>query len=82
MTQTALLGLVAGILAVPLGVAMAGLLVRVINQRSFGWGMDLAVHFQPLGLGLALAVSAAVLAGLYPAIRLTRSPVAARLREE
>lgn len=82
MTQTTLLGLAAGVLAIPLGVVMAGLLVGVINRRSFGWGMDLALRAEPLALGFALAVAAAVLAGAYPALRLSRSSVVARLREE
>jgi len=70
------------VLAIPLGIVMAGLLVKVINQRSFGWGMDLVIEPAPLGLGLALAVVAALLAGIYPAWRMSRSSVAARLREE
>jgi putative ABC transport system permease protein len=82
LTQTVLLGTVAGLLAMPLGIAMAGLLVKVINQRSFGWGMDLALQFGPLALGMALAVAAAFLAGIYPALRLSRHSVVARLREE
>ena len=82
LTQTVLLGTAAGVLAIPLGIVMAGLLVEVINQRSFGWGMDLVIQPAPLGLGLALAVVAALLAGIYPAWRMSRSSVAARLREE
>ncbi len=82
LTQTVLLGTAAGVLAIPLGIAMAGLLIEVINQRSFGWGMDLALQPAPLALGLALAVIAAGLAGIYPAWRMSRSSVAARLREE
>ncbi len=82
LTQTVVLGTAAGVLAIPLGIVMAGLLVEVINQRSFGWGMDLVIEPAPLGLGLALAVAAALLAGIYPAWRMSRSSVAARLREE
>ena len=82
LSQTGLLGLAAGLLAVPLGVALAGLLVYVINRRSFGWTMDLVVGTTPLIGGLALAVAAAVLAGIYPAWRASRTPLAAALREE
>ncbi len=82
LTQTVLLGTAAGVLAIPLGIVMAGLLVEVINQRSFGWGMDLVIQPAPLALGLALAMAAALLAGIYPAWRMGRSSVAARLREE
>ncbi len=82
LTQTVLLGTVAGVLAVPLGISMAGLLVNVINKRSFGWGMDLLIQPQPLITGLVLAIAAAFLAGIYPALRLSRHTVISRLREE
>lgn len=82
LAQTGLLGLAAGLFAIPLGIAMAALLIFVINVRSFGWSMDLAVSAQPLALGVVLALSAALLAGVYPAVRAVRSGVAGRLREE
>lgn len=82
LAQTGLLGLAAGLFAIPLGIVMAALLIQVINVRSFGWSMDLAVAAQPLALGVALALSAAVLAGIYPAVRAVRVGVAGQLREE
>jgi putative ABC transport system permease protein len=82
LTQTGLLGLAAGLLSIPLGVMMAALLVFIINQRSFGWSMGLTVEPAPLLLGIALALSAALLAGIYPAARAGRSSVATQLREE
>jgi len=82
LVQTSLLGAAAGLLAVPLGIVMAELLVRVINRRSFGWGMDLAIRAEPIAAGVALAVIAAVLAGVYPALRLSRGSIVAGLREE
>ena len=82
LAQTGLLGLAAGLFAIPLGIAMAALLIEVINVRSFGWSMDLAIAAQPLALGVVLALSAAVLAGIYPAVRAVRVGVAGQLREE
>lgn len=82
LAQTGLLGLAAGLFAIPLGIVMAALLIQVINVRSFGWSMDLAVAAQPLALGVALALSSAVLAGIYPAVRAVRVGVAGQLREE
>ena len=43
LAQTALLGLTAGLAALPLGAALAWMLVHVINRRSFGWTMDFVV---------------------------------------
>src|SRR5690606_12967074 len=37
LTQTTLLGAAAAIAAIPIGTALAALLVYVINRRSFGW---------------------------------------------
>lgn len=81
-TETGLMGVIAGVLAVPLGVVLAAMLVYVINRRSFGWSMDM--HIDPLTLGgaLLLALVAALLAGLYPAWRMSRTPAALALREE
>ncbi|MCY3732245.1 MAG: FtsX-like permease family protein, partial [Rhodospirillaceae bacterium] len=82
LTQTSLLGLAAGLWAMPLGLVMAALLIFVINVRSFGWSMELVVSARPLWLGLMLALGAALLAGIYPAVRAVNSGIAARLREE
>ncbi|WP_224246834.1 FtsX-like permease family protein [Hyalangium gracile] len=80
--QTGLLGLLAGLFAVPLGVALAAILVYVINQRSFGWTLQLALTPGILGQALLLALVAAALAGLYPAWRMARANPALALREE
>jgi putative ABC transport system permease protein len=82
LTQTGLLGLAAGLVAVPLGTGLAALLVHVINRRSFGWTMDFAPTVEPLAAGLALAVGAALLAGVYPSWRAGRSVLGTALREE
>lgn len=80
--QTGLMGLVAGLLAIPVGVAMAALLVEVINRRSFGWTLQLVVSPAVLGQAVALALAAALLAGLWPAWKMSRASPALALREE
>jgi putative ABC transport system permease protein len=80
--QTGLLGLLAGLFAMPLGVGLAYILVHVINQRSFGWTLQLDVTPGVLGQALGLALVAAVLAGLYPAWKMARANPALALREE
>ncbi|WP_428100052.1 FtsX-like permease family protein [Candidatus Rariloculus sp.] len=82
LTRTGLLGVAAGLCAVPLGVALAGLLVHVINRRSFGWSMDLIVTPAPVLLGVALAIVAALLAGIYPAFHGSRTGLDRALRDE
>jgi putative ABC transport system permease protein len=82
LTQTGLLGLAAGLVAIPLGTGLAALLVHVINRRSFGWTMDFAPTWEPLAAGLALAIGAALLAGVYPSWRASHVVLGAALREE
>ena len=61
---------------------MALIMVRVINLRSFGWTIELRTEPGPFVAALALAVGAALLAGLYPAWKMSRTSPAAALREE
>ncbi len=82
LLQTGFMGLTAGLLSIPLGLAVAVALVRVINLRSFGWTMDLMVSLPPLFAAVILAVVAALLAGLYPAYQVMRVEPSAALREE
>lgn len=80
--QSGLMGLAAGLLALPVGALLAWNLIHVINRRAFGWTMDIGIPPQVLLEAVALAVVAAVLAGLYPGWRLAHAPPAAALREE
>lgn len=80
-SQTFIMGLLAGLLALPLGWLMSELLVKVINVRSFGWSMQSQLPAGSIRDTLLLACLSAVLAGLYPALRLSRSLIAAQLRD-
>ena len=80
--QTGLLGLAAGLLALPVSVALAWLLIHVVNRRSFGWTIDMQIDTGGMLQALALALIAALLAGVFPAYRMSRTPPAAALREE
>jgi putative ABC transport system permease protein len=81
-TQTAVIGLFSGIAAVPLGIMMAFVLIEVINRRAFGWQIDMAVEPAILLSAVVFAIGAALLAGVYPAVRAARSEPAAAMREE
>jgi len=81
-TQTGLMGVVAGILAIPAGLVLAVVMIQVVNRRSFGWTLDLEFGPGLLLQAMALAVAGAVLAGVYPAWRMSRTSPAAALREE
>jgi len=80
--QTLVLGLCAGIFALPLGLMMSDILIDVINRRSFGWTMQNFLPEDILVEGVLLAVVAAMVAGIYPAWRAGRIRPAMALREE
>jgi putative ABC transport system permease protein len=80
--QTAAIGLLSGLAAVPLGLVMAWVLITVINRRAFGWQMDVQLSWQVLLTAVAFSVGAALLAGLYPAYRAASSRPALAMREE
>lgn len=80
--QTLVMGTLAGLLALPLGLLMSEVLIDVINMRSFGWSMQHSLPPAVLLEAVLLAIIAAVLAGLYPALRVADIHPAEALRGE
>lgn len=80
--QTGIMGVTAGLLSLPMGLVLAELLIHVINRRAFGWSMQFQVDPLVLLQALLLAVVAALLAGIYPAWRMSRTVPARALQEE
>jgi putative ABC transport system permease protein len=80
--QTGLMGLVAGLLAVPIGIVLAVVLVYVINVRSFGWTMQFTIIYGEIGQAFLVAMGAALLAGIYPAYKLAQMNVSQAVRSE
>lgn len=82
ITQTGVMGVMAGILSVPLGILMAYILVYVINLRSFGWTLQFMISPEVLIQAVTLAIVAALLAGLYPSWKMAKANPADALRNE
>jgi putative ABC transport system permease protein len=80
--QTGVIGLLSGLAAIPLGIIMAYVLIKVINRRAFGWQIDMSVAPSILAVSVVFAIGAALLAGLYPAWRAGQSQPAVAMREE
>jgi putative ABC transport system permease protein len=80
--QTGLMGLVAGLLAVPAGLLLAAVMIFVVNKRSFGWTLQMELGPEVLGQAVLLAVVGALLAGIFPSWRMSRTSPALALREE
>ncbi len=79
--QTAVMGGVAGVLSLPVGAALAWMMVHVVNRRSFGWTIELAIPPSLPLQALLLGLLGALLAGVYPSWRLARTPPSEALRE-
>ncbi|MFQ5742622.1 MAG: FtsX-like permease family protein [Acidobacteriota bacterium] len=80
--QSGLIGFASGLLAIPVGLTLAAIMIFVINRRAFGWTLQMQVAPDILLQSLLLALCAAVIAGLYPALRMSRTSPAAALRGE
>ena len=76
------MGLAAGLLSLPVGLALAAIMIFVVNRRSFGW--TIAMESRPASSLEAVALRArrGLLAGLYPAWKMARTSPARALREE
>ena len=80
--ETGLMGLVAGLLAIPAGFIVAYLLIFVVYQRSFGWTMAFHINPGAMAQGLLLAFVAALLAGIIPARKMAATLPASALQSE
>lgn len=82
LLESGLMGAAAGILAIPVGLVLAAILIYVINLRSFGWTIFFTsvpeVYFQ----AIVVSIGAALIAAIYPMIRLSGLQVVEALREE
>jgi putative ABC transport system permease protein len=72
--EAAYIGGLGGVAGVAVGIALALLLIFVINRQAFGWLIELHMPWDFLGEAIALVIVAALLAGIFPAA------VAARIR--
>jgi putative ABC transport system permease protein len=80
--QTAAIGLLSGLAAIPLGLVMAWMLIEVINRRAFGWRMEILLSPGILMSALLFSIVAALAAGIYPAFRAASNSPALAMREE
>jgi putative ABC transport system permease protein len=76
------MGSVAGLFAMPTGYLLALILVYIINRRSFGWTLQMQNSPGPFIQAFLIAVAASLLAGMYPAWRITKHNPAEAIRFE
>jgi putative ABC transport system permease protein len=82
LLETGLMGGTAGLIAMPVGWVLAWILIYVINRRSFGWTLQMNLEPAFFLEAFLVAILAALLAGIYPALRLGSMVIASAVREE
>ena len=80
--EAAYLGLIGAALGVVGGLLLALVLIHVINKQSFGWTIQMTVPGGVILQAVGLALTAALVAGYWPARWAARQPVVEGLREE
>jgi len=78
--RSVMLAVLTGVIALPLGLALAWVLLAVVNVAAFGWRLPMFLFpwdYAQLG---GLAILAAGLAALWPALQLARTPPADLLK--
>ncbi|MBC7735890.1 MAG: ABC transporter permease, partial [Candidatus Saccharibacteria bacterium] len=76
LLRAVVLAALTGVMALPLGLGLAWALLAVVNVEAFGWRLPMYLFpWDYLRLG-GLALVAAVLAAMWPAWRLSRTPPA------
>ncbi|PJF44276.1 MAG: ABC transporter substrate-binding protein [Phototrophicales bacterium] len=65
--ETGIMGGIAGFVAMPVGLILGIVLIYIINLRSFGWSLTLNLRAEFFLQAFAVALIAALLAGIYPA---------------
>ncbi|MDE2931575.1 MAG: FtsX-like permease family protein [Chloroflexota bacterium] len=82
LLETGLMGLAAGVFALPIGLLLAKMLINVINVRAFGWTFSFLVAPGSMLQAVLIALTAALLAGAYPAWRVAHLAPAEAIRYE
>ena len=82
LAEASLIGLLASLVGIVSGAALALVLTWVINKAFFGWSIDLAYPWPDIALLPLWMTAAALVAGLIPSLRASMVPPAAALRME
>jgi putative ABC transport system permease protein len=80
--EAAYLGFIGAVLGVVGGLLLAMLLIHVVNKQSFGWTIQMTVPGGLILQAVGLALTAALVAGYFPARWAARQPLVEGLREE
>jgi putative ABC transport system permease protein len=80
VARAILLAVLTTLMALPLGLALAWVLLAVVNVEAFGWRLPMFLFLGDYARLTLFALGAALLAALWPARKLARTPPAALLK--
>lgn len=79
--QLFVFGVISALIAVPLGMALATLIVDIVIKQSFGWSLQLQINVLEYGQTILWAMLAVMLAGALPVLRLVKNTPMKSLRD-
>ncbi|WP_299691501.1 ABC transporter permease [uncultured Vibrio sp.] len=79
--QLFVFGLISALIAIPLGLALASLIVDIVIKQSFGWSLELQVIPWGYLVTLGWTMLALMLAGALPVMRMVRNTPMKSLRD-
>lgn len=82
LQEAGLLGVLAEIMGLVIGLFLALILIHVINKQSFGWSLLFAFPPSVLLTSGGLVLLASLLAGLFPALHASRIEIAEAIKYE
>ena len=80
--QTFIIGVISGLISIPLGIIITNLLIQIINKQSFGWSIPMQLLPSVFVEGIMVAILSSVLASIYPSIKISRNNIRKALMGE
>tara|TARA_B110000263_G_scaffold249559_1_gene267527 strand:+ start:3318 stop:5918 length:2601 start_codon:yes stop_codon:yes gene_type:complete len=81
-TQTLVIGVISGLISIPLGIIITNLLIQIINKQSFGWSIPMQLLPSVFIEGIIVAIFSAVFASIYPSVKISRNNIRKALMGE
>jgi len=79
--QLVILGVASAVIAIPLGLLLAGMLIHVVLKASFGWTMTMSFFPLTYATTIGLSMLALMVAGAWPVYRMMKRTAAVSLRD-
>lgn len=79
--QAISMGLLSWLYSIPIGILSAWVMIDIINHRSFGWDIHFSLDIKNFMIALAVSLTCAFLASIYPSLKLKDIPASILLKD-